>query len=74
MEENSSLTRGQITRSLRAFITASGLWGAWGQATSLGTAVFTGFALSLGADKSFIALCMSIAYLMAVTQVISPLL
>ena len=29
MEENSSLTRGQITRGLRAFITASGLWGAW---------------------------------------------
>ena len=41
---------------------------------SLGTAVFTGFALSLGADESFIALCMSIAYLMAVTQVIFPLL
>ncbi len=74
MKEAPSLTRGQITRGLRAFITASGLWGAWGQATSLGTAVFTGFALSLGADESFIALCMSLAYLMAVTQVIFPLL
>ena len=41
---------------------------------SLGTAVFTGFALSLEADESFIPLCMSIAYLMAVTQVIFPLL
>ena len=72
MEETPSLTRGQVTRGLRVFITASGLWGAWGQTSGIGTAVFTGYALLLGADASFIALFTSMAYLLAMTQLASP--
>jgi len=74
MDQQTSLTRGEITRALRAFIIASGIWGAWGQAVGIGTAAFTGFALHLGADESFIALFTSIAYFMALTQLVSPLL
>ncbi|MEW6754022.1 MAG: MFS transporter [Candidatus Latescibacterota bacterium] len=68
------LTRGQTSRALRAFIAASGIWGAWGQAVGIGTAVFTGFALQLGADGSFVALFTSIAYFAALAQLVSPLL
>ena len=46
---------------MRAFVTASGIWGVWGQCVGIGTAVFTGYALMLGADDSFIALLSSIA-------------
>ena len=74
MEQQPPLTRGQVTRSLRSFITASGIWGAWGQAVGIGTAVFTGFALHLGADESFIALFTSIAYFLALAQLLSPFL
>ena len=74
MEQPARLTRGQVTRTLRAFITASGIWGIWGQSVGIGTAVFTGFALQLGADDSFIALFTSIAYFLALAQLISPLL
>ena len=70
MEATPSLTRSQVTRGLRTFITASGLWGAWGQTTGIGTAVFTGYALFLGADESFIALFTSMAYLMAMVQLV----
>ncbi len=68
------LTRGETTRGLRAFITASGFWGAWGQAVGIGTAVFTGYALLLGADESYIALLTAVSYLLALMQVGSPLL
>ncbi len=68
------LTRGQTSRALRAFIWASAIWGAWGQAVGIGTAVFTGFALQLGADGSFIALFTSIAYFAALFQLFSPLI
>ncbi len=74
MEATPSLTRGQVNRGLRTFITASGLWGAWGQTSGIGTAVFTGYALLLGADDSFIALFTSMAYLLAMVQLVSPLL
>jgi len=74
MEATPSLTRSQVTRGLRTFITASGLWGAWGQTAGIGTAVFTGYALFLGADESFIALFTSMAYLMAMVQLVSPIL
>ncbi len=74
MEQPRPLSRLQEARALRSFITASGLWGAWGQATGLGTAVFTGYALLLGGDESFIALCTAAAYLIGITQVIFPLL
>ena len=55
-EDPTSLSRGQTNRAMRSFIAASGLWGVWGQAVGIGTAAFTGFALHLGADESFIAL------------------
>jgi|APSaa5957512622_1039677.scaffolds.fasta_scaffold12315_2 MFS family permease len=74
MDRPTTLTRVQVTRGLRAFITASGIWGAWGQAVGIGTAVFTGYALHLGADESFIALFTSIAYFLALGQLLSPLL
>ena len=72
--EKPSLSRGQTHRALNSFVAASGLWGAWGQACGLGTAAFTGFALHLGADDSFIALFTSAAYFLALTQLLAPLL
>lgn len=69
-----ALTRGEVTRGLRAFVTAGGLWGAWGQTIGIGTAAFTGFALHLGADDSFIALMTSVAQLLVLSQLLSPLL
>ena len=74
IENTPSLSRGQVHRALNSFVAASGLWGAWGQACSLGTAAFTGFALHLGADESFIALFTSAAYFLALTQLLAPLL
>jgi MFS family permease len=74
METKSTPTRGEVSRGLHAFITASGSWGAWGQAVGIGTAVFTGYALYLGADESFIALFTSIAYFLALSQLLLPLL
>ena len=68
------LTRVEVTRGLHSFTLASGLWGVWGQSVGIGTAVFTGFALSLGADASFIALLTSIAYALAAVQFVSPLI
>lgn len=73
-ERKPPLTRGEVSRSLRSFILASGLWGAWGQAVGIGTAVFTGYALHLGADESLIALLTSVAYFLALSQLLSPLL
>ena len=74
MEENTGLTRGEVNRSLRGFIVASGFWGAWGQTVGIGTAIFTGYALLLGADEAYIALLTAVAYLLAVGQLVSPLL
>ena len=68
------LTRGEANRAMRGFISASGVWGMWGQTVGIGTAVFTGYALHLGADASYIALFTSVAYLLAVCQFIVPLL
>lgn len=68
------LTRGEVSRALGGFITASGLWGVWGQTVGIGTAVFTGFALHLGADEAYIALFTSVAYLLATVQLLSPVL
>ena len=63
-----------MNRALRSFVAAAGLWGVWGQAVGMGTAAFTGFALSLGADGAFIALFTSAAYFLALTQLLAPLL
>ena len=67
------LSRVAVQRSMRGFITASGFWGFWGQGVGIGTAVFTGFALHLGADESFVALFTSMAYFLAFTQLFSSL-
>ena len=34
------LTRGEANRAMRGFISASGVWGMWGQTVGIGTAVF----------------------------------
>jgi hypothetical protein len=68
------LTRVEVTRGLHSFTVASGLWGVWGQSVGIGTAVFTGFALSLGADAAYIALLTSVAYALATIQFVSPLI
>ena len=70
----SGLTRGEGNRGMRSFVTANGIWGVWGQCVGVGTAVFTGYALMLGADDSFIALLSSCALLLGTVQLISPLL
>jgi len=69
-----SLTRGEAARAMRGFIAASGFWGMWGQTVGIGTAVFTGYALHLGADAAYVALFTSVAYLLAVGQLIVPIL
>ena len=69
-----SLSRGEINRALRSFITASGMWGVWGQCVGIGTAVFTGFVLHLGGDGAYVALLTSVAYLLAVAQLLSPII
>ena len=68
------LTRGEANRAMRGFISASGVWGMWGQTVGIGTAVFVGYALHLGADASYIALFTSVAYFLAVCQLVVPLL
>ena len=68
------LTRGEASRAMRGFISASGVWGMWGQTVGIGTSVFTGYALFLGADASYIALFTSLAYLLAVCQLVVPVL
>lgn len=70
-DEEPRLNRGEVNRAMRGFITASGLWGVWGQTVGIGTAVFTGYLLHLGADESYIALLTSMAYLLGVVQVLS---
>ena len=70
-EDGPSLTRGEVNRAMRGFITASGLWGIWGQTIGIGTAVFTGYLLHLGADESYIALLTSVAYLLAAVQILA---
>jgi len=59
---------------MRAFVTANGIWGVWGQCVGVGTAVFTGYALMLGADDSFIALLTSCVLLLGTVQILSPFL
>lgn len=68
------LSRRESNKTLRSFIVASGLWGAWGNTVGMGTAVFTGYALSIGADAADIAFFNAVAYLAAPTQYIATLL
>ena len=73
-EEETGLTRLEVNRGLRSFILSSGLFGAWSQCVSLGAASFTGYVLFLGADDSFIPLLAGMASLLAVLQLIAPIL
>ena len=69
-----NLSRGQSNRAMRSFVVASGLWGAWGQAVGFGTTAFTGFILHVGGNESLVALFTSLAYLLTLTQLLSPFL
>ena len=73
MNSGRMLGRGQATRGMRSFIAASGIWGAWHQFVGIGSTVFTGYALFLGADESFIAVMVALAYLLAPVQLASSL-
>ena len=72
--DGASLTRGEAGRAQQAFITTSGLWGVWSQSVGIGTAVFTGYALHLGADAPYISLFTAVAYLLATVQLLMPVL
>lgn len=67
------LTRGETNRTLRAFTISSGLFGAWGQTVGMGTAVFTGYILSLGGSASDIAFYTAIASIVAPVQILASL-
>lgn len=69
--KQASLSNRQTARALRAFIISSTFWGAWGRIVGLGTAVFTGYALWLGATEAHIAYFVSIASFTSLAQVIS---
>jgi MFS family permease len=58
-------------RGLRALILSHGAWGAWAQMVSLQTAVFTGFALSVGASEVSIAYFISIGSFSSLAQILS---
>ena len=66
-------SRGEVNKSLRSFIIISGIGGAWGNMIGMGTAVFAGFVLSLGADASDIAFYSAIASILAPVQIIASL-
>lgn len=71
---NKSLSHSETARALRAFIFSSGMWGAWGQIIGIGTAVFTGYVLYLGASDVQVAYFVSIASFASIGQVISSLI
>ena len=71
---NKILSHSETARALRAFIISSGMWGAWGQIIGIGTAVFTGYVLYLGATDAQVAYFVSIASFASIGQVISSLI
>lgn len=71
---NKSLSHSETARALRAFIFSSGMWGAWGQVIGIGTAVFTGYVLFLGATDAQVAYFVSIASFASIGQVISSII
>jgi MFS family permease len=73
MKSANMLGRGQATQGMRSFIAAGGIWGAWHQFVGIGSTVFTGYALFLGADESFIAVMVALTYLLAPIQLVSSL-
>ncbi|MFT5367306.1 MAG: MFS family permease [Candidatus Latescibacterota bacterium] len=71
---NKNLSHSETARALRAFIFSSGMWGSWGQVVGIGTAVFTGYVLYLGATDAQVAYFVSIASLASIGQVISSVI
>jgi MFS family permease len=71
---NRTLSHSETSRALRAFIYSSGMWGAWGQVVGIGTAVFTGYLLWLGATDAEVAYFVSIASFVSLWQVVASLI
>lgn len=74
MESPKPSSHEQTTKDLRALVFAQGIWGVWGQMIGTSAAVFNGFALSLGASASFIALMATANALMSLAQLLAPLI
>jgi MFS family permease len=65
------LSPSETARALRAFMVTNALWGAWVRMVGIGTAVFTGYALWLGATESEIAYFFSIVSFASLAQLAS---
>jgi MFS family permease len=68
--ESSSLSPSQTARALRVFLLNSVLWAAWGTSCGLGTSVFTGYLLWLGASDADNAYLMSISFFASIAQIV----
>lgn len=73
MNETQSLSYNATARALRTFIFSGGLWGAWGQVVGIGTAVFTGYVIWLGATDAQVAYFVSIGSFASLGQVVASL-
>ena len=71
---NETLSHNATARALRTFILSGGFWGAWGKVFGIGTAVFTGYVIWLGATDAQVAYFVSIASFASLGQVISSLI
>jgi len=58
-------------RALHAFVISGTFWGAWSRVVGIGSAVFTGYALWLGATEAEIAYFVSIASVTSLAQIVS---
>ena len=74
MNTAQNLSFSATARGLRALIYTHSAWGAWAQMVSLQTAIFTGFALSLGATEASIAYFISIGSFSSLAQILSSTL
>lgn len=73
-KERTALSPVEAVKGLRSFIYAGALWGAWSRTAGIGTAIFTGYALWLGASESDIALLVSLASFTSLVQPFSVIL
>ena len=71
---NQTLSYNATARALRMFIYSGALWGAWGKVFGIGTAVFTGYVLWLGATDAQVAYFVSIASFASLGQIVSSLI
>ena len=67
---NETLSHNATARALRTFILSGGFWGAWGKVFGIGTAVFTGYVIWLGATDAQVAYFVSISSFASLGQVI----